>query len=75
MACKNGVLNCAYPHHSISYVLTTSNNRELLGLDEAFKKWQGMLLITKQEAASNISVSGGQGNGNIKWQVQGRMWN
>ena len=51
MACKNGVLNRAYPHHSISRVSNVSNHRELLGLEKAFKEWQGMPRITEQEAA------------------------
>ena len=65
-ACKNGVLNCAYHHHCISHVPSASNNWALMGLEDAFNDWQGMSCITKCEAARNMSVAGGQGNGNVK---------
>ena len=71
VACKNVVLNRAYSCHCISCVPGASNNRALMGLEDAFNDWQGMPCITKLEAARDMSVAGGQGNGNIKCKCRG----
>ena len=51
VASKNSVLNRAYPCHCISCVPGASNNRALMGLEDAFNDWQGMPRITKCEVA------------------------
>ena len=51
VACKNGVLNCAYPRHWVSRVPSTIYNRAQMELEDAFNDWQGMPHITKCEAA------------------------
>ena len=70
VACKKGVLNCAYPCHCIPHVPGASNNRALMGLEDAFNDWQGMPCITERKAARDKSVLGGQGQGNMKMQLQ-----
>jgi len=63
IACKSGVLQQRYARHNVSIV---PDNRELLGLENAFIEWQRMPRITEREAARSISASGGQGHGVIK---------
>jgi hypothetical protein len=65
VAVKSGVLKnwCAY--HKLTHITGSSNNVELLGLNNALVGWSMMATITEREAARDQSMVGGQGKGGV----------
>jgi len=61
-ACPTGVLDRPYAKHQVLSVKKESNNRKLLGLEDAFLTWEGLPRISERAAARASSLVGGQGH-------------
>ena len=55
---------------NVTVLKQPSNDRVLLGLEDAFKEWQGMSRISVPAATRSISVCGGQGY-TVQWNCNG----
>ena len=70
VAVAAGVLKDTF-HRGVTVLKPPSNDRVLLGLEDAFNEWQGMSKISVREAARSVSVCGGQGY-NVQCNCNGK---
>jgi hypothetical protein len=61
VAVKQGLLHQAYVYHCLKPVPETSNNLDVMDLQNAYKNWRLLPNITEREAVCYISLVGGQG--------------